>query len=258
MKIILTLLLLIIVLYYFHDFLKREHFISSVPAPVNNCNIKFLTSDETKIYLLSDHDTYIHNLSQWDLIARNVNTQDEYKQNIIAGNFTEEQKVRFAKAATAADTFFNTIQLNNIDGKKIAEIPWILAITKNNSYENGLPHTRENIIFVSDNQTETHETLVKTLIHEKIHVYQRAYPEDMNTFLSEIGFSRVKRRHGIPRIRANPDLDEWIYVNQKTGKEMYALYSSDMPHDITDIVLNDPAFEHPFELVSYKISELYK
>lgn len=258
MKIIITFILLIICVYYFHRFLKREHFISGDPAPVKNGNIKYMNSNETRMYLLADPDTYIHNLSQWDLIARNVNSQDEYKDNIISSEFTEEQKIRFTKAAIAADIFFNSIQLNNIDGKKIAEIPWVFAITKNNSYENGLPHTREHIIFVSENITETHDTLVKTLIHEKIHIYERMYPEDMNIFLNDMGFTRIKRRHGVPRIRANPDLDEWIYLNEKNGKEMHALYSSDTPHDITDIVLNDPAYEHPYELLAYKISELYK
>lgn len=258
MNIVITLFLLIIVLYYFYKFLQREHFVSSVPAPVQKANIQFMSAAETRAYLLSDPDTYIHNLSQWDLIARNVNTHDQYKDSIVATNFKEDQKTRFAKAAIVADTFFNTISLNNIDGKKIAELPWVLAMTKESTYENGLPHTRENIIFVSDAITETHESLVKTLIHEKIHIYQRAYPEDMNVFLQETGFARIKRRLGIPRIRANPDLDAWIYLNEKTGKEMYALYSSDTPHDITDIVLNDPAYEHPFELLAYKISELYK
>jgi len=242
------------VLYYLYKSLKtdREYFSGET---FNNINVKFMSSLESKQFILSDSDTYAYNLSQWDLIARKVDSSDTYK--IIAANscidFTESQKSRFKSAIIAADKFFNKYGY-----PKIADIPWVIAITGGSVYEDGLSHTRENIIFVSNNITETHENLTKTLIHEKIHIYERQYPADVNKLLKDNKFTRVKRRYGIPRIRANPDLDDWIYLNEKTGKELIALYSSDNPHNITDIVLTDLAYEHPYEFIAYKIAELYK
>jgi len=254
MKIIITSFLLIVVLYYLYKSLKtdKEQFSNKI---VDNTTVKFMTSMETKEFILRDPDTYVYNLSQWDLIARKVDSTDTYK--IMAANsctnFTEPQKDRFKSAIIAADKFFNKIGY-----PQVAAIPWIIAITKGSIYEDGLSHTRENIIFVSDSITETHDNLTKTLIHEKIHIYERQYPEDINKFMRDNGFTRIRRRYGIPRIRANPDLDDWVYLNEITGKELIALYSSDRPHNITDIVLTDLAYEHPYEYLAYKIADLYK
>uniref|UniRef100_A0A6C0KT27 Uncharacterized protein n=1 Tax=viral metagenome TaxID=1070528 RepID=A0A6C0KT27_9ZZZZ len=270
MKNIIITFALIITLYYFYGFIKRENFVSQEISDLNyqrNTNkVTFLTAEQTKNYILEDGDTYIHDLSQWDLFARKIDSTDDYKiaSAHTSMNFTNEQKDRFSKATIAADAFFNTIHtthttnIDSIDGNKIANIPWIFAMTDGTVYEDGLPHTRGNIIFVSNNITETPDYLIKTFIHEKIHIYERMYPADIDQFLIKNRYTRVKRRYGIPRIRANPDLDEWVYVDEKNGKELMALYSSDKPHNITDVILNDTALEHPYELLAYKIADLYK
>jgi len=275
MKKIIIAILLLITLYYFYKFLKkeRENFINYDLSYATNatnlkeCKVIFLTENETKQFILQDSDTYIYNLSQWDLIARKAASNDEYRTAAAASaiNFSDSQKERFRRAAALADAFFRRLDLNtnantsisSIDGNKIAEIPWIFAQTRGQKYEDGLPHTRSNVIFISSIINETEDHLVKTFIHEKIHVYERMYPEDMNVYLQNNGFIRSKRRYGIPRIRANPDLDTWVYFNEITQKDMLALYSCDEPHNITDVILNDPAYEHPYELLAYKIAGMY-
>jgi len=67
----------------------------------------------------------------------------------------------------------------------VAGIKWVFANTYANyskdvikEYEQGLPHTRENIILLSKNVLKYDELdLTSTLIHEKIHIYQRYNPE---------------------------------------------------------------------------------
>ena len=58
---------------------------------------------------------------------------------------------------------------------------------ENYEYENGLPHTRSNIIFLSDKMIPETETpdFINTLIHEKIHVYQRQNESIIDNVLSD-------------------------------------------------------------------------
>lgn len=257
MRNILTLFAFIVIGYYFYNFLKREKFVAPRNKPDN---IRFMSAIETREFIMTDPDSFSHNLSPWDLIARNASTEAEYRSAAAASaaDFTNDQIARFQSAAYNADRFLETASFENLDCKQIAKLPWIFGITNGDKYEDGLPHTRRDVIFVSNGITETPDFLTKTLIHEKIHVYERTYPEIMQDYLSSHGFARWKKSLGVPRIRSNPDLDGWIYFNENTQKPMAAYYSSDAPHSITDVILMDPAYEHPYELLAYKIAEQYQ
>jgi hypothetical protein len=63
-----------------------------------------------------------------------------------------------------------------IDPNVLANIPWVLAKI-NENYENGFPHTRLGIIFLGKLDSMIKTNLIQTLIHEKVHVYQRMYPK---------------------------------------------------------------------------------
>ena len=252
---IIAIILLFVVLYYAIQNLQKEGFIN---APTSN--VQFLTAKETSNFLLNDPDEYVHTLNHWDLIARKVATFQDYLHQISKAtlSFDEQQKTRISAAAADADKFFNNTHIEGIDCEQISSIPWVLALTNGKDYENGLPHTRANTIFISTILDQTPTTLVQTLIHEKIHLYQRLNPQDMMSFLSFHGYNRWKQRFGVPRIRSNPDLDAWIYFNPKTKKPMIAYYVSDTPSNIEDVVLDSPESEHPYEEIAYNIAKTYK
>jgi hypothetical protein len=257
-KILLNIVSIIVffgLLYYALENLKREGFTN--PSYVN---IRFMTQQETKDFLFNDADEYVHTLNQWDLIARHVSIFQDYLTQIAksAISFSENEKVRISNATKQADTFFKSLEIEGINCSKIASIPWVFAQTKGTSYEDGLPHTRANIIFISSSHDQTSDALIKTLIHEKIHLYQRIYPEETMQYLETNGYYRWKQRYGVPRIRSNPDLDPWIYFNPSTKTPMIALYASDSPQDIHDINIPDPNMEHPYEHIAYTISKKYK
>lgn len=220
-------------------------------------HVQFMTKEETANFLRTDPDSYIKNLSPLDLHARKAGNEHMYMR--IAGeaadNFTREQLIRYTNAAKAVDEFYKKTKIDGIDMIEIAKIPWVLAITSGNKYEDGLPHTRANIIFVSNEIDETPSSLIRTLVHEKMHLYQRLYPEAISQFLESRGYKRWKQRMGEPRIRANPDVDPWIYIDPISKEPMAAYYATDKPVSITDIVLDDVAFEHPYEKIAYEISQ---
>jgi len=253
---LISIVLLAILLKYAITNLQREGFVN----PIFNSEVTFLSADQTKQFLLNDPDEYIHTLNQWDLIARNIPTFQDYLNKIskAALSFDNDFKTILLNATQKADTFFNKTRIDGIDCEKLGSLPWVFALTKDKEYEEGLPHTRTNIIFLSTNINKTHTKLVRTLIHEKIHVYQRLYPEETMNFLAKFGYYRWKQRFGVPRIRSNPDLDPWIYFNPVSKQPMVAYYTSDNPVSIDDVNINKPTEEHPYEQIAYNISQKFK
>jgi hypothetical protein len=264
--------LILVVLYFGIKNLQKEGFaIQWKPDYTNpnknNAKVTFLPAEETAKFIMSDPDDYIHNLNGWDLIARNVSVEVDYRRRAAAASldFSEDQKARLIKAAAKADKFFasyksdcaQTNKYVDISGKDIVAIPWTLALTNGKAYEDGMAHTRANIIFLSTEIDETDKNLTKTLIHEKIHVYQRLYPSQTNAYLANKGYIRWKFRQGVPRMRSNPDVNPWIYIEPTTEKPMMALYVSDNPKNISDVLtaFNDIHYEHPYELMAYTIQK---
>jgi hypothetical protein len=211
-----------------------------------NNNIKFLSKEETIEFIRNDNDNYIKNLSIYDLRARKVNTNDEYKEKVINDclDFTKEQKEKLNICSLNAEKYFNNNE------------KWIFA-SINNNYEEGFPHTRKNIIFLSPNVINYDEIeLTKTLIHESIHIYQRYNKKEIKKYLKENQYSISRYKPVVSLIRANPDLDNYIYKD-RNGIEMVAYYKNEYPNGINDIKLKNYAYEHPYEKMAYDIADDY-
>lgn len=248
-----TIILLVLCVFaavFFYKKIYVEHFAIGK-------HVQFMTKEETALFLKTDPDSYVKNLSPLDLHARKVGNEQMYMRvaSEAADDFTREQMIRYTAAAKAADAFFKNTKIDGLNMNEIVNLPWVLAITSGNKYEDGLPHTRANIIFVSNELDETQNSLTRTLVHEKMHIYQRLYPEVMTQFLESRGYKRWKQRMGEPRLRANPDVDPWIYIDPISKEPMAAYYATDKPVSITDVMLEDVAFEHPYEKIAYEIAQ---
>jgi len=95
---------------------------------------------------------------------------------------------------------------------------------------------------------------MKTLIHEKIHVYQKKYPDKINNFLIKYNFTKYKKRTVEDNTRANPDIDEWIYANDKN--ELFKAVYINNPKTIEDVNYysgSGQSYEHPFEKMAIEI-----
>ena len=262
---IILLLVIIIAMFYAQQYLVQEGFV--MPWDTSKI-VKFMTEEETRNFLASDADRYSSSLSTWDIIARKAIHELSYRKRAAGAalNFNTQQKTLIMNAAVDADIFFIELASNNaafcnsnlaasIDFEKVAEIPWVIALTDGDKYEDGLPHTRANIIFISTSIFNQPDRITKTLVHEKIHLYQRLYPQHLMHVLNHNGYIRWKNRIGIPRIRANPDVDQYIYIDSTTESPMLAVYSSDKPNGINDIVIEHTGHEHPYEKMAYDIDK---
>jgi len=260
---LICLLIALIIYYTYKIFTTKKKYIE----PFQN-SIEYLTSQKIIDFLNKDSDNYVKNLSKFDLIARKVDTNNEYTQKIsnCTKDFTETQKNIINNCCKKADEFLK--QYNDLlDGKEIAKLNWKFALTdKQNGfeYEDGLPHTRSDIIFFSDKMIPETETpdLVNTLIHEKIHVYQRQHEKDVDAILSNMSNSDKLGFHKIiyfnPKKRANPDLNKNTYKNPK-NEIMQCYYNSDNPNSIQDVTClhNNSINEHPYEFLAYTIANKY-
>lgn len=255
-----------------------------------NPSLQFIDADTTAKFLLHDDDKYVQGMSKSDLEARKVVCQEAYRLQAYyaAQTFNDEQKALLTKATQEADRFFASYNgqvtargyggiptaigiIGYFDAERARQLPWKLMFVGNN-YEDGLPHTRGEYIFISPAVlSQSYIDLVETLIHEKIHIYQRRYLrektylsyEKIDVYLTEymvskLGFTKVKKRsEAVCDIRANPDVDEWIYRSPKTNQDMFLCYRSSRPTSIGDTI-GDVHNEHPFEWIAYEISKRYK
>ena len=218
--IILILILISILIIIKIYFINTEYF---------NNNIIFMNKNEVINFIIQDKDNYIKNLTIYDLYARHVSSHNEYF-NLIINNcldFTDEQKNIIIKYSPNNTSF------------KIALI--------NDIYEEGYPHTREDIIFISPRVFNNFNNINKTIKHELVHINQRYNKRNYKNYVIS------RKRNTEPLIRANPDLDEYIYKDIHTNKELYYIYSSNKPNSINDIIKINNLEEHPFEIEAYNV-----
>lgn len=219
---------------------------------------KIYTKVEIREFLRDDNDMYVESMSQYDLKARGVSTSQEYIEKIKNVGYEPSlyEQYILGSAMQRADTFLKVIKHKLLpDDHDLDRIKWRVAITEGNDYEEGLPHTRHRIIFLPKSIFQD-ENIVSTLIHEKIHVYQRFNRLSIEKVITNNGYTNIGYRHGIKHIRSNPDLNNFLYTDRE-GKRMMSLYTSDDPKNINDVEQYGE-YEHPYEMISYVIENIYK
>jgi hypothetical protein len=244
-------------------------------------NIHFMSKVETRTFIKNDRDKFITGLDEVNLKARSVKFPETYLKitSKSATNFTEEEKKQLTKAINIAcekldNTRAKELKRHGIDKRKMWEMlqTWNLAKTKDRVLEMGMPHTREDVIFLSGYylaiNSDNINKLVRTMIHEFIHIYQRKYSDEYNSFLKDHEWEIHPYNENDKRI--NPDLDDnvWKRPAQKGEtatkatrieaggyKIFIARFKDRYPKDLKDIDLKDSRYEHPYEYYAYKLSQ---
>ena len=160
--------------------------------------LTFLSKPEIYSLLIDDKDQYYDTFTIYDLRARHVQSLDEYKQKISKQSkaITQKLKLKIKQYTTIIDELLKTIKLDWFNGQKASKISWKIAYIHGLKYEHGLPHTRNDVIIITK---PTH--LFTTLVHEKVHLYQKKYPNDVERYLLQKGFERVRKREDLQNLR---------------------------------------------------------
>ena len=205
----------------------------------------FLSATETNTLLQSDYDHYYDTFFKIDLKVRRVDSIDAYKQKIKKSglSFSEKDKKRIIEYTTIIDQKLPELSLDWFDGKKASLMTWKIGYI-DDKYEEGFPHTRKAkdgsiVILLSKKYIDIH-----TLLHEKIHVYQKQFPKDTQKYLKK--YQKVgRRRQGY---RSNPDINSYLYEGFNGS------YLSN-PLSINDI--KQQWFEHPLERMAIMITNYF-
>ena len=220
---------------------------------------EFLNNDTLYDFLIKDNDNYYKTFNKNDMIVRNINSINDYhkiiKQSVC--NCSEVIKNKIIKCINLIDNKINNINYDYFNGEKFNKIIWKIGFIKGKLYEGGLPHTRNDIIILPIDYLESLDniTLTKLLIHEKIHVYQKLYHDDIEKYLIKNNFNIINKI--IYNRRANPDMHNKIYMD-KDNNIYYSQYNN-KPKNIMDVTyypINNSLHEHPFEKMAYEISNL--
>jgi len=228
-------------------------------------NITFMNSNETKNVLISDDDNYYATFSEYDLLARHVKTINEYKKNIINSptNATYDLRNKITICIKNIEKNISKIEMEGFDSEKFNNIHWKVGFFSGKEYENGLPHTRGDIIIMPVKLINEYneKRLTELMAHEMIHIYQKIYPDEVQKYLQ---FNNIDIQEGTNRIndfrRANPDINR---IDYKDDKSLYfANYKDKNPNNVDDVIFSHSGTqegEHPYEKMSIefenKISE---
>lgn len=182
----------------------------------------FLSAQETNTFLAADEDGFVARLNPINLFARRATSNADYIEKISKSgrDFSPEQILKIDSLAKKLPTS-------------------IFALT-DGTYEEGYPHTRKNVIFISSVPD------MSTIMHEQLHIQQRYNPPD----LVGMGYKLVGKRSDFPRARMNPDANDDVWLSPVNNKPMVAQFRTDRPMNLMDIDIPSK-FEHPYEYLAY-------
>jgi hypothetical protein len=178
---------------------------------------------------------YFAGMSPCDVAARaplGCDTADGYVATLV------RDLPRAAFVALAADVAAARAALGRHSLDAAPGVPWRVAVLDDRA-EGGWPHTHGDIICLPRSllasSDERHR--VRTLVHERVHVFQRANPEAMRHLLVDRdGLVPVPLQHAmlgpdaarrLLRRRSNPDLDGNLYSDDGGATAPVSLFPSE-------------------------------
>lgn len=228
----------------------------------NNPTIIFLPKENLSFILKNDIDNYYNSISKYNLKFRNIENRQDFLNNIHTFLYecNNKEKNIISKAIQKANDCLKTITYPGFYYKKLQHSPWLIGCSKSSNYEFGYPHTRYNVIILNYNNIYD-KNLYKTLIHERVHIYQKLFPDDIQEFLTHYNFKKIKVQNQYDR--ANPDTDNYIYqkdniifeckIESPYINNFYDFNNNELQLICTN---NSDKYEHPYEFMAYEISEL--
>ena len=231
------LFILLVVIIYFLYYTKKPHI-----------RIIYYSSNDIIYILNNKFQNYYNNMDNNNIKLRNINDKELFLNNLHKCFYdcNEYEKFILNNAIDIATKKLNTIHCHGFYPYKLNNMPWKIGFSYLYDYEFGLPHTHNDIIILNKDNIYDND-LVTILIHERIHVYQRLFPQDIQEYLLYNDFKRIAIKSDIDRV--NPDTDEYIYARNGV------IYECKIDGNKVKCTKNNSKYEHPFEYMAYSLSE---
>lgn len=155
--------------------------------------------------------------------------------------------------------------------KRLHNITWkCIFFDTNYKIENNFPHTNYDTIFLTNAYfLKSESDRINTLIHEKIHIYQRFYPIPYHKILLsfyDLNINSLLHTHpDFDNVRMNPDNNLLIYDDQghytlqlfrKNPKSLSDVYKKQYGTIPKSKYSNLPNDEHPNETTAYYFTDM--
>lgn len=227
--------------------------------------IHVLCKKDAEHVLQQNADSYYETFTDVDLQLRGVANIEEYRHRIkdccVEATVGDTFRIGWAVVRACFTLCRARMKTDWFDSIKCAFSPWTIGIVDDTgSYEDGIPHTRGEVIFIT-RETLRRPDITNTMMHEKIHTYQKTYPASVENYLRRFHFTPdINRRENISLngeyVRANSDTNEVIYAdkNKVLLKAVY-LPNAETIRDVQFTPCNSQYCEHPYERMVYDIME---
>ena len=217
---------------------------------------------------------YLSSLRKSDLIARNVETIEEYRKRYV-DSFSIDLRLTFDEDRDLK----KAVEIANRALRPYSRLSWKFAICRDDRVENGYPHTHRDIIVLTPMCFKlSARELAKTLVHERVHVYQREFAVETQVLLmNRLGLVLDRVDHPKDIERSNPDLffveslrytAKSTYCSQEYNSNPKSLADSrircrerlDVADERLDVADEKTQwfsrFEHPYEGMAYTIADI--
>ena len=205
-----------------------------------------------KHHLLSylDQSMYFENMNNKDVAYREcISLSDckiKYLESVREPTLKENKTIRelTAELDSMLRPYF-----------KLYNIPWKFLMFEGT--ENNFPHTHADIIMLPMLiLTSSRDQLLRTLVHEKVHIYQRLHPLETNRFITKhwrftISSLQYSSEHKLKMFRSNPDINKIIYKDDN-AKSILSVYK----HDSKSLRDLEDHRDHPYEMMAYIIPKV--
>jgi hypothetical protein len=236
--------------------------------------------------------SYFAGFNQLDMCARKCDSREEcaasYAAAVIPVNKPSDE-MRIQRWCGEADALARAYHPGL---EALAAMPWKICFIHDDA-EGGFPHTHGSIIVLptsfaafAEEDDDVKKKKVTTLLHEKIHVFQRLHPAACHQLYRRFWALEDRVRiDTLPqavrrRMRSNPDLDGYLYLDRTSGT-CVQLYFPESGSDCTGLRLSASRpvllrftdssshdrnhdnghdqscdYEHPNEAMAYVMSEM--
>lgn len=256
---------LLLIALAFLSFGAAIYFYFSSKMVQNTENVIFLSDSETQNVLNEDADHYYQTFHKVDLKVRKSKNLEEYLAKIAKSGCegTEENKEKILHCIEKVNKQLQDKRKDTVEGINIGtllDLPWKFGFTCDKFYENGLPHTRGDVIILNNLDIERRNMMemCRLLIHEKVHVYQKSIHKESFEKALEDKYEKTDKLRDKKNSPANPDIDSHIYRKKDDGTIMDSAYVN-TPKHFRDVTFpnDDHTLEHPFETTAYHLENLY-
>ena len=233
MKLYVILLIIVVILVITICYLKY--------TKIKDYKVRFLSKKESCDIIKSSD--YFNNFTEYDLMTRNLKNKNK---SYIIKHYCNQIREFTLNEKKALKWILKKIIVNN---DKLLISDW--NFIKFNNIENNFPHTHLDCIFLSDNMIKDityhydkksslykMNNLINTIIHEKVHVFQRQNEVFFQELYNLWNFKKAKidnLEKYLKYLRNNPDSVKSFYVFSYKGQHIWfdALFNKDAK-DLSD------------------------